>query len=816
MKRILPTKIYGIFACSLFLLILFSPPSIYSADVTIAWDANTESDLAGYYVYYKTGSSGPPYNGTGAAEGNSPIQVSESELDTPEDPEYTIHGLSDTESTYIVLTAYDTDGNESGYSNQVFYQPPSAPTLSSLSISGNDFVNENSSASYTATATFSDGSTQTVSGSASWSEDSSYASIDSSGVLTTSEVESDVTIIIQASYTYKEITETSNKVVTIKDATDPVTLISLSISGDDVVNENSHANYAATATFSDGSTQTISGSASWSEDSSYASIDSSGVLTTSEVSGDVTVTIQASCTYNEVTKTANKVVTIINVTAPAPVTVTLGSLSISGDNSVNENSSSGYTATATFSDGSTHIVTGSANWSENSSYAAINSNGVLTTSEVSGNMTVAIQASYTYEGVTKTATKVATIIDISESNLPPNTPTIVYPENGQYEVETPLDIITQPFSDPDNDAHSKSQWQISEQSDFSTLVVDITSDNYLTTFPVPHMVLESERKYYARVRFYDFYDTTSDWSNPVEFTTTYFVEDLNSNGIPDANEVDDTVDLNLDGIPDNDQPEIIKCVQAVDGSVDIGVEKISDTISQIQALEMIDPDTIPDTANRPEDFIFGLVSYRLLVNPPGATVTVSIYFSGEIFDTDNFFKYDTINGWYDYSEHTTLNDDGQSVTVELKDGGYGDSDGLANGIIADPGGIASEATEESTTTVSSGSGGGGGGGCFIATAAYGSKFEKHVQLLRRFRDLYLMPYKIGRSFVSAYYRYSPPVADFIANHDILRMMVRWSLMPLIGLSWMLLHLGVAPTLLMLLLMSFTMLISYRKIRFERR
>jgi hypothetical protein len=917
MKRILSIKIYCIFTCSLFLLILFSPPLIYSADVTLGWDANTESDLAGYYVYYKTGSSGLPYNGTGTVEGNSPIQVplsALSDLGDPAYPDYTIHGLSDTETTYIVLTAYDTDGNQSGYSNEVFYQPTSAATLSSLSISGDDFVNEDSSASYTATATFSDGSTQTVTGSANWSENSSYASINSNGVLTTSQVESDVTITIQARYTheavtrtatktvtiadvpesitlsslsisgddfvnedssasytatatfndgstqtvtgsanwsenssyasinsngvlttsqvesdvtitiqarytYKEVTETSNKVVTIIDATDPVTLISLSISGADVVNENSHANYAATATFSNGSTQTVSGSASWSENSSYASIDSSGVLTTSEVPGDVTVTIQASCTYNEVTETATKVVTIINVTAPAPVPVTgsLSSLSISGDNSINENSSAGYTATATFSDGSTQTVTGSANWRENSSYATINSNGVLTTSEVSGNMTVSIQSWYTYEGVTRTATKVATIIDTSELNLPPNTPTIVYPEDGQYEVETPLDIITQPFSDSDNDAHSKSQWQISEQSDFSTLVVDIISDNYLTTFPVPHMVLISDRTYYARVRFYDFYDKASDWSNPVEFTTTYFVEDLNSNGIPDANEVDDTVDLNLDGIPDNDQPEIIKCVQAVDGSVDIGVEKTSDAISQIQALEMIDPDTIPDTANRPDDFIFGLVSYRLLVNPPGATVTVRIYFSGEIFDTDDFFKYDTINGWYDYSEHTTLNDDGQSVTVELKDGGYGDSDGLANGIIADPGGIASEATEASTPIVSSGSGGGGGGGgCFIATAAYGSKFEKHVQLLRRFRNLYLMPYKIGRAFVSIYYRYSPPVADFIANHDILRMMVRWSLIPLIGLSWMLLHLGVAPTLLMLLLMSFTMLSCYRKIRFGRR
>jgi hypothetical protein len=344
--------------------------------------------------------------------------------------------------------------------------------------------------------------------------------------------------------------------------------------------------------------------------------------------------------------------------------------------------------------------------------------------------------------------------------------------------------------------------------------MDITSDSYLTALSVPHMVLKSNQKYYVRVRFYDTYSAASDWSGTVEFTTTSLAVDLNSNGIPDAYEVDDSVYFNLDGIPDNDQPEIIKCVQTTDGSAYIGVEKISDSISEIEALEVIDPETIPDTTNRPDDLIFGLISYRLRVNQTGATVSLRIYFSGGIFESDTFFKYDKINGWYDYSEHTIFNGDGQSVTVELKDGGYGDSDGIANGVIVDPGGIASAGSTYVSTGTSSG-GSGGGGGCFIATAAFGSKFEKHVQLLRRFRDLYLIPHSIGRAFVNAYYRYSPPVADIISDHDILRAMVRWSLLPLVGLSWMLLHLGVVLTLLLLILMSSAMLVCYSKIRLSR-
>jgi len=90
---------------------------------------------------------------------------------------------------------------------------------------------------------------------------------------------------------------------------------------------------------------------------------------------------------------------------------------------------------------------------------------------------------------------------------------------------------------------------------------------------------------------------------------------------------------------------------------------------------------------------------------------------------------------------------------------------------------------------SSGGGGGGGGGCFIATAAFGSYMEPNVKVLRDFRDDVLLTNELGRGFVNLYYAYSPPIADFIARHDALRMMVRWSLLPLIGMSWMLVNFG---------------------------
>ena len=103
---------------NLFLLftLLFSPNIAYCFDRSFAWDANTEPDIAGYNFYYKNGDSGAPYDGTGADEGNSPIQIPLASLNDPSNPHYTIHGLSDTETYFFVITAYDIYNNESGYS----------------------------------------------------------------------------------------------------------------------------------------------------------------------------------------------------------------------------------------------------------------------------------------------------------------------------------------------------------------------------------------------------------------------------------------------------------------------------------------------------------------------------------------------------------------------------------------------------------------------------------------------------------------------------------------------------------------------------
>lgn len=405
-------------------------------------------------------------------------------------------------------------------------------------------------------------------------------------------------------------------------------------------------------------------------------------------------------------------------------------------------------------------------------------------------------------------------------NRGPDTPTLNSPSHQATSVSLTPELVTNAYVDNEGDEHVMTQWQITTDPTFAdseAIVFAVETYEDLTSIEVPEFILDAGQTYYWRVKFFDLPGGSSDWSEAFSFTTIITnEEDSDGDGVPDEQEVTDgTVDLNEDGYLDisSDTYKLVK------KGPKILAMQASSNVTSVECLKSINPSKISKEQGKPESLPFNLIQFRITVAQEGDTAEIIIYFSEPV--GQKWYKYDLATGWTDYSAdypgYVQFASDGKSVTIRLVDGGPGDSDGVANGIIVDPSGPGQTvaAATPSTDTGSSGEGGGGGGGCFIATAAFGSPIEKHVQILKDFRDQYLLKSKPGTAFVHAYYKYSPPIADVIAENFILRALVRVALMPLILFSYILINFsGIEISLIFLIGLSLSSLI-FIKVRYRR-
>ena len=102
--------IYFVPLILIFLLSLLSAQNLYSAEVTLAWNACSDPNIDGYKIFFRQAGDSYNYNHPDWAGNRTETTC-------------TIYGLDDNTVYYFVARAVDVEGNESADSQEVRYGP---------------------------------------------------------------------------------------------------------------------------------------------------------------------------------------------------------------------------------------------------------------------------------------------------------------------------------------------------------------------------------------------------------------------------------------------------------------------------------------------------------------------------------------------------------------------------------------------------------------------------------------------------------------------------------------------------------------------
>jgi hypothetical protein len=312
-----------------------------------------------------------------------------------------------------------------------------AATPSSLQITGASSLNENSGAQYSCTAFYGDGSSVDVSNKATWSENSSYATISSIGYLTASAVSSNQSVTITAEYqgdsktypiTIVDVPSLPNN--NFSGAT-TITGVSGQTNGSNTIatKETGEPNHAGDP----------GGKSVWWKWTASATVDV--FIDTHGSDFDTVLAVYKGSSLTALTEVASNdnysggtITSSLMFPAQSGVTyyiavdgaggssgnivlnwkvVTPSSLAITGLSEINEGNGTQYTGTVYYTDASSANVSSKISWTENCGSASVSTGGYLSTAEVASNQSCTITA--TYQG--KTAVYSITIVNISNDNF---------------------------------------------------------------------------------------------------------------------------------------------------------------------------------------------------------------------------------------------------------------------------------------------------------------------------------------------------------------------------------------------------------------
>jgi hypothetical protein len=398
---------------------------------------------------------------------------------------------------------------------------------------------------------------------------------------------------------------------------------------------------------------------------------------------------------------------------------TLTTLSINGPSTVTEGGTASYEASASYSDGSTTTV--SADWTVSpETLATISSSGMLTALEVTSDQEATVSASF--DGTTSTWS--VTIVNVPEDGPPiPADGVTLKPADGAVDVPV-TSVVIATVSEPVDIA------SLVNDGTFSLSVAGTAGTDYLGTEDpncVTGGVVRGRIEYNDR-RTEATFTPLCKLANATIYTATVKPDTDTRQAVLEASvsstfsTIAKTPDSDGDGVEDgeDDHPHdngkaTPPCVRGsgkflveIYGNAGIalaGAEGISDMYPQFKR------------QGRPFGFEFpdGLVRYTLRGVRHGGTVTVTVSFPSGVPKRSKVFRVDG-NGFQEWT-NAVVND--SRVTVTLTDGGEGDADGMVNGVIVDPIGVAVPADAGSSSVVSGA--GSTAGGCSVAGPSGGWK-----------------------------------------------------------------------------------------------
>ena len=227
----------------------------------------------------------------------------------------------------VVIKATYDDGNNPAQSAQVAIDVLDTTPLIGVNIVGPEVTtfNEGVAYKYSVTAIFEEDFVQTQDSfvDANWTIDSAYISsvVENVGgehsiVLTPTGLLRDQVANLTASYTYAGVTQSQTFSVGLND--DFSGVVELLIDGVDAVSENGNAIFSARAIYDDGSEVVVS--PEWNENSAFASVDATGLLTAGDVTADQPFELSAKYSVGNDTVYAKRHLTLVDTDSNAGIT----------------------------------------------------------------------------------------------------------------------------------------------------------------------------------------------------------------------------------------------------------------------------------------------------------------------------------------------------------------------------------------------------------------------------------------------------------------------------------------------------------------